>query len=263
MPERRIGQPDFGHRRSRTRPAAGFNRPQRQLRARPRAAPFRWSDTEAGGESRARQARCELRDLRRASSSHRAVFSAGSEGLALCRTISPARLRISRMVCVLSVGVDPTNQPSGAVDPLRQFDRRLRQFVEAFSPMVALRKICLFGFVRVDAGVARVKEPTRRAGAPQPAFESFAELAHSSDWIGWTGRAKRAARVFGAARGRLWLVRAGCRRSLGRAHKDKRPLHVHRHDDELEMAGVAGEPQVADAAHGVPALHRRRGALDG
>ena len=49
---------------------------------------------------------------------------------------------------------------------------------------------------------------------------------------------------------------------LGFAHEDERPLHVHRRRDELKMAGVAREPQIADAAHPVPALHRGEGALD-
>jgi hypothetical protein len=47
------------------------------------------------------------------------------------------------------------------------------------------------------------------------------------------------------------------------AHKHERPLQVHRHGDELQMAGVAGASQIADAAHSVPALHRGEGALDG
>jgi hypothetical protein len=50
---------------------------------------------------------------------------------------------------------------------------------------------------------------------------------------------------------------------LSRAHKQERPLHVHRHRDDLQMTGVAGESQIADAAHSIPALYRGEGALDG
>jgi hypothetical protein len=49
-------------------------------------------------------------------------------------------------------------------------------------------------------------------------------------------------------------------RSCGR-HEHKRPFHVHGGDDEPEMAGVAGEPAIADAAHAIPALHRGVSAL--
>jgi hypothetical protein len=38
------------------------------------------------------------------------------------------------------------------------------------------------------------------------------------------------------------------------APKHERPLQVHRHGDELQMAGIAGEAQIADAAHPIPAL---------
>src|SRR5271155_41760 len=44
--------------------------------------------------------------------------------------------------------------------------------------------------------------------------------------------------------------------------QDERPFHVHRHGDELEMAGVTGEAEIADPAHAVPALHCRGGAFD-
>jgi hypothetical protein len=47
------------------------------------------------------------------------------------------------------------------------------------------------------------------------------------------------------------------------AHKHERSLHVHRHRDELQMTGVAGASQIADAAHSIPALYRGEGALDG
>src|ERR1700722_9473619 len=45
-------------------------------------------------------------------------------------------------------------------------------------------------------------------------------------------------------------------------HEDERAFRVHGGDDEPEMAGVAGEPTIADAAHGVPLLHRGVSALD-
>ena len=51
----------------------------------------------------------------------------------------------------------------------------------------------------------------------------------------------RAAGCLEAGAGRLG-------RPLSRAHQHERPLHVHRHGDELQMAGVARQPQVADTA---------------
>jgi hypothetical protein len=44
-----------------------------------------------------------------------------------------------------------------------------------------------------------------------------------------------------------------------RAHKHERSLHVHGHRDELQMTGVAGASQIADAAHSIPALHGGEG----
>jgi hypothetical protein len=88
---------------------------------------------------------------------------------------------------------------------------------DAFSPMVALRKICLFGFVRVDDGIARVNEPARRGGAPQPAFGysgySLNRLAHAPiegrRGGGWptAGCGRRAAR----ARKSIALTARACR----------------------------------------------------
>ena len=47
-----------------------------------------------------------------------------------------------------------------------------------------------------------------------------------------------------------------------RRHENPRPLHVHRHRDELKVAVVALQAAIADLRHPIPVLHRRIGALD-
>ncbi len=60
------------------------------------------------------------------------------------------------------------------------------------------------------------------------------------------------------------LPLAGAERAFRQAlsHENEGALHVHGGCDELKMAGVAGEPAIADAAHAVPLLHRGVGAFD-
>jgi hypothetical protein len=47
-----------------------------------------------------------------------------------------------------------------------------------------------------------------------------------------------------------------------RRDEKPRPLHVHRHRDELKMAVVAIQAEIANLRHPIPVLHRRVRALD-
>ena len=85
--------------------------------------------------------------------------------------------------------------------------------------------------------------------------ESFAEggsLLGSMGWgcddgfVGWVGKVWPFWPAIVAFRGSRGVFPANGSSS---AHKHERPFHVHRHGDELQMTGVAGASQIADAAH--------------
>ena len=59
---------------------------------------------------------------------------------------------------------------------------------------------------------------------------------------------------------RSWMLLS--RERVSSAPKHERPLHVHRHGDELRWQALRANPN-SDAAHPAPALHRGEGALHG
>jgi hypothetical protein len=60
----------------------------------------------------------------------------------------------------------------------------------------------------------------------------------------------------------LPLAGPGGRSDQALSHENEGAFRVHGGCDKLEMAGVAGQASIADAAHAIPLLHRGVGALD-